>query len=120
MSALFKPLKPRESLLAIEEEDEDGQLLCDYEVEIRNEIINSLDDLKKENYYFSQMVNLEESFLWDKLINQINFYNVKYPEEKLKRLTKIIKVYNSLCFTCKEICRILQDVESIKSSLVSK
>ena len=30
----------------------DTQLLRDYEIEIRNEIINSLDNLKKENCFF--------------------------------------------------------------------
>ena len=66
------------------------------------------------------MVNREESLLWDKFMKNIEFYNVKYPTEKLSRLFHIINVYKSLCKTCKEICDILQDLQSIKYTINKK
>ena len=98
----------------------DNQLLIDYEIEIRNEINSLLDDVKKENYLFYQMVNRREASFWKSIINEVSHYGVVYPEEKLKRLTKIIYEYKSLCDMCEKICAISENVKSIKSSIVSK
>ena len=98
----------------------DNQLLIDYENEIRNEINRLLDDVKKENYFFRQIVNRREAIFWKDIINEVSHYGVVHPEEKLKRLSKIINKYKSLCDMCeKKICSILKDVESIKSVIVS-
>ena len=98
----------------------DNQLLIDYEIEIRNEINSLLDDVKKENYFFNQMVNRREARFWKDIINEVRFYDVVQPEEKLKRLTKIVNQYQSLCDMCEKICSILKDVKSNKSYIVSE
>ena len=98
----------------------DKQLLIDYEIEIRNEINSLLDDFKKENYFFNQMVNNQEALFLEYVINQVRHYDVEYPEEKLKMLIKIICQYKSLCNMCEKICSNLKDVERIKSSIVRR
>ena len=98
----------------------DNQLLIDYEIEMRNEINSLLDDVKKENYLFNQMANRREARFWEDIINQFGHYDVVHPEEKLKRLTKIVYQYRSLCDMCDKICSILKDVKSNKSYIVSK
>ena len=98
----------------------DNQLLIDYEIEIRNEINSLLDDVKKENDFFYLIVNCREATFWKDIINEVSHYGVVHPEEKLKRLTKIINQYKSLCDMCERICGIKKEVESIKSYIVSK
>ena len=98
----------------------DNQLLVDYEIEIRNEINSLLDDVKKENDFFYLMVNRREASFWKDIIKEVGHYGVVHPEEKLKRLSKIICQYKSLCDMCKKICSIKQDVKSIKSDILSK
>ena len=65
------------------------------------------------------MVNRREALFWKDIINEVSHYGVVHPEEKLKRLTKIICKYKSLCDMYEKICGISQDVESIKSYIVS-
>ena len=96
----------------------DNQLLVDYEIEIRNEIKSLLDDVKKENYLFNQMVNRREASFWEDIIKEVSHYVEVHSKEKLKRLTKIICQYKSLCDMSEKICNNLQDVERIKSSIV--
>ena len=80
----------------------DNQLLVDYEIEIRHEINSLLVDLKKEDHYFYQMVNRREAIFWKDIINEVSHYGVVHPEEKLKRLSKIINKYKSLCDMCEK------------------
>ena len=96
----------------------DNQLLVDYEIEIRNEIIRLLDDIRKENYFFNLMVNRREASFWEDIIKQIRNYDVVNPEERLKRLTKITYQYKSLCDMCEKICSNLEDFERIKFLIV--
>ena len=97
----------------------DNQLLVDYEIEIRNEIKSLLDDIKKENYLFNQMVNRREASFWEDIIKEVSHYVVEvHSKEKLKRLTKNIYQYKSLCDMSEKICKNLKDVERIKSSIV--
>ena len=76
--------------------------------------------LKKKNHLFKEMVNRREACFWNDIINEFSYYVVDYPEEKLKRLTKIIHQYKYLCDMCEKICSIIQNVKSIKSYMVSK
>ena len=70
----------------------DNQLLVDYEIEIRNEIIRLLDDVKKENYFFYLEVNSQEAKFWEEIINKYSHYLKN--EEKFKRLIKIFSNIN--------------------------
>ena len=74
----------------------------------------------KKKFFFNQMVNRREARFWEDIINQVNNYGVVYPKEKLKRLTKIIRHYSSLCDMSGKICSILKDIENNKSYIVSK
>ena len=96
----------------------DNQLLVDYEIEIRNEIKSLLDDIKKENYLFNEMVNRREASFWEDIIKEVSHYVEVHSKEKLKRLTKNICQYKSLCDMREKICNNLKDVERIKSSIV--
>ena len=76
--------------------------------------------LKKKMIFFYLFVNCREATFWKDIINEVSHYGVVHPEEKLKRLTKIINQYKSLCVMCERICGIKKEVESIKSYIVSK
>ena len=76
--------------------------------------------VKKENDFFYLIVNCREATFWKDIINEVRHYGVVHPEEKLKRLTKIINQYKSLCDMRERICGIKKEVESIKSYIVSK
>ena len=92
----------------------DSQLLVDYEIEIRNEIKSLLDDVKKENYLFNQIVNRREASFWEDIIKEVSHYVEVHSEEKLKRLTKKICQYKSLCDMSEKIYNNLKDVERNK------
>ena len=49
------------------------------------------------------MVNRREASFWKDIINEVGYYGVVHPEEKLKRLSKIICQYKSLCDMCEKI-----------------
>ena len=68
----------------------DSQLLKDYRNKIRTVIINGLEDLRKRNDDFSERIIREEILLWFNLINNFSNFNIDNPEEKVKRLTKLI------------------------------
>ena len=91
----------------------DKQLLVDYEIEIRNEIISLFDDIKKENYFFYLEVNNQEAKFWVEIINK--FSNSLKNEEKFNRLSKNICKYFSLCKVSGRLSEILFDLEKIKS-----
>ena len=48
------------------------------------------------------MVNYQEALFLEYVINQVRHYDVEYPEEKLKRLIKIICQYKTLCNMCEK------------------
>ena len=68
----------------------DSQLLKDYRNKIRTVIINGLEDLRRRNDDFSERIIREEILLWFNLINNFSNFNIDNPEEKVKRLTKLI------------------------------
>ena len=73
----------------------DNQLIKDYTNKIRTEIFNGIEDLRKRNDVIHEMLDNEEN----KLFNNINynFNNIKvYNSEEVKKLTKLIKIYNYL------------------------
>ena len=90
----------------------DDQLLVDYEIEIRNEINSLFDDIKKENYFFYLEVNRQEAKFWEEIINKYSHF---LKNEKIKRLSKIVCQYKSICDVCGRLSRILVDLERIKS-----
>ena len=73
----------------------DVKLLRDYEIEIRNEINSLLNDVRKENYFFNEMINRQEATFWGDIIKLASAYDV--DEEKSNRLSKIISEYKSIC-----------------------
>ena len=74
----------------------DEQKLKDYCSKIRNEILNGLEDLRKENDDFYRRLISEESRLWSNLLNNFRGSNKFYSKEKVKRLEKLLVVYNLL------------------------
>ena len=93
----------------------DNQLLVDYENEIRNEINSLLDDVKKENYLFRQIVNRREAIFWKDIINEFRHCSLLHSKENYNRLIEIIYKYKSLCDMCEKISDISHYIESIKS-----
>ena len=62
---------------------------------IRTEIFNDLEDLRKRNDKIYEIVVSEESILWNEIKNNIRDFNVDNYEE-VKRLYKLIEIYNYL------------------------
>ena len=73
----------------------DNQILKDYMTKIRTEIFNDLEDLRKRNDKIYEILVSEESILWNKIKNNIRDFNVDNYEE-VKRLYKLIEIYNYL------------------------
>ena len=94
----------------------DNQILVDYENKIRNEINRLLDDVKKENYFFEQIVNRREAIFWKDIIDEFRNCSLLNSKEKYNRLTKIIYRYESLCSMCEKISDILLYIKNIKNN----
>ena len=93
----------------------DSQLLKDYRNKIRTVIINGLEDLRKRNDDFSERIIREEILLWFNLINNFSNFNIDNPDEKVKRLTKLIEIYTCFSDICRQIYCTRDGVNPIKS-----
>ena len=73
----------------------DNQLIKDYTNKIRTEIFNGIEDLRKRNDVIHEMLDNEENKLFNSINYNFNNINV-YNSEEVKKLTKLIKIYNYL------------------------
>ena len=64
-----------------------------YTVKIRTEILNGLDDLKKNSDFLDEFTNRERQFLNDV---KINVLNSKDDLEEVERLSNLIDIYDCL------------------------
>ena len=67
----------------------------------------------KKKFFFYLEVNSQEAKFWVEIINKYSHFLKN--EEKIKRLSKIVCQYKSLCDVCGRLSRILVDLERIKS-----
>ena len=73
----------------------DNKLLKDYMNQIRNEIFNGLENLRKRDDKIYERLVFEEGILWNNLKN--NFKELKIDKsEEVKRLTKLFEIYGYL------------------------
>ena len=74
----------------------DKQSLKNYSNKIRTKIINGLEDLRKIDSNFSELLSDEERRFWANIKNKFERYVQDTSEEKVKRLVSLIKIYGCL------------------------
>ena len=74
----------------------DKQKLKDYYNKNRNEILNGLEDLRKENDNFFRRLIIEENDLLYNILNLFRNSNEINSKEKVIRLDKLYKINKSL------------------------
>ena len=88
----------------------DEQKIKDYCSKIRNEISNGIEDLRKENDDFYGRLIREESRLWSDFLNEF-----RGSKEKVKRLEKLLEIYNLLGSLSFNMHCVRNEINHIKS-----
>ena len=68
----------------------------DYSNKIRTEINNGLEDLRKRDTNFSDMIFREEIHFFNSIKSNFRTYCKNIPEEEVKRLSNLIEIYSCL------------------------
>ena len=90
----------------------DEQKLKDYFNKIRNEILNGIDDLIKENDdLFISLIRKETHFLYD-ILKEFSYSKEK---EEVKKLDKLFEIYKSLENIILNNYHVRKDINHIKS-----
>ena len=93
----------------------DEQKLKDYYNKIRNEILNGLEDLRKENDdFYIRLINEENHFLYN-ILNEFRGSNKFNSKEKVERLFKLYEINKSLESIFFNNHYIINEINRIKS-----
>ena len=96
------------NVIKLVEKFNNSQILKDYGDEIRTEINNELDELRKENDEFSRRLENEESRMWLNLI--IEFKN----NSEMSNLANLVSIYDCCSNLIKNVHFMEKDIERFK------